>query len=174
MANEPRHVGRRDPAVGDLVQVDDEHFRVADRCPCGPDAQHIRWFLESDKELDTIHISQEGVLAKEWDKRGMEAWWFGRRIGASDIRTGKDRLTQRLRRNRKSAPKKLSYEGRSYRLAGTNKPPKKSKRDEGVPMAVWEYVDSEEIESLLVETSDEGDLVAYHGWYSNPEDIRLA
>lgn len=173
MPQDSYDVSSRDPLVGDQVFIHDEAYRVAERCPCGPDSMHIRWFLETDATSDLLHLPQEGVLAKEWDESGEEAWWFGQRIGASDLKMGQQRLTERLRKNRKTAPKRLTYEGRSYQLAGVTKPPKKSK-DEGLPMTVWEYVDKDEQESLLVETSTDGDLVAYHGWYSNPQDIRLS
>lgn len=173
MSKEFYDVGRRDPTVGDRLRVDDTEYRVADRCPCGTDAMHIRWFLETEGDLDDVHFAQEGVLAKEWDEKGAEAWWFGLRIGASDLRIGKQRLTERLRANKKTPPKRLSYEGRSYHLSGVVDAPD-DVADDSIPMAVWEYLDKDEVESVLVETSTKGDLIAYHGWYSNPEDIRIA
>ena len=164
-------VSTRDPRQGDLLEVDDERFEVVERCPCGQEAKHIRWFLRGEQAVGPAAIEQEALLAKEWDEDEELWWWFGRRIALSDLRAGKERLLQRLRREPAEPPKRILYEGRLYRLALVNDP--SAEADEGpVPTAVWEFVDSEEIESVLIERSPEGETVAYHGAYYDPEAIK--
>src|SRR5689334_2541644 len=119
-----RDIRTHDPATGDLLDVEDERFEVMERCPCGPEAQHIRWFLQGQSSFGTADLGQEAVLAKEWDPDGALWWWFGRRIALSDLRAGKERLPQRLRRAKAEPPKRLFYEGRLYRLVLVTDPPK--------------------------------------------------
>ena len=47
-------------------------------------------------------------------------------------------------------------------------------KQDSIPLTLWEYVDSEEIESLLIEQSAEGDLNVYHGAYYDPADLKLS
>ena len=165
-------VRTRDPVVGDIVVVDEEQFEVVERCPCGPEAHHIRWFLQGQSDIENTRLAQDAVLAKEWDVEKEFWWWFGHRIALSDLRASRGRLTEHLRKHRQEPPKRLFYEGRLYRLVLTNEPPPDATEDRQ-PMTVWEYVDAEEIESLLIERSAEGEAIAYHGAYYDPEAISL-
>jgi hypothetical protein len=164
----------KDPAPGDRLEVDGQRFHVDERCPCDRDAQHIRWFLSSEEGVEGLPFPESATLAKEWDDEDGEIWWwFGLKVSASDLRTGDKRLPQWLRAQPSKPPAGLWYEGKRYRLAGTIDPPEVKGDTETVPLALWEYVDADDIESLLVERSPEGDLTVYHGAYYDPADLHL-
>ena len=121
-------------------------------------------------------MAEEAVLAKEWDEDGECWWWFGRRIALSDLCAGKERFPQFLRRRQNPSngktdpPKRLLYEGRLYRLGLITDPPR-DLGPEAVPLLVWEFTDADQIESVLIESSPEGETIAYHGAYYDPETI---
>ena len=179
MADEPTQDLRvMDPSPGHRLMVDGQRFRVDERCPCSADSQHIRWFLSSDDGVNGLAFPEYATLAKEWDDEDGEIWWwFGLKVSASDLRIGDKRLPQWLRAQPSQPPAGLWYEGKRYRLAGTIDPAAdktdEPSEEETVPLTLWEYVDSEDIESLLVEQSAEGDLAVYHGAYYDPADLQL-
>lgn len=173
MAFSPDPSRRGNPLEGDWIRIGEDHFQVVERCPCDAQSMHIRWFLQGADELASIRIPVEAVLAKEWDKRGDVAWWFGRRVALTDLRTSSRRLTETLRRPVRRLPSRLYYDGRPYRLLGKSRPSKDLSPDI-VSVTVWEYVDKDETESLLVEIAQDGETLAYHGWYADPDDLSVA
>lgn len=168
-----RDINTKDPDAGDVLLIENERYDVMERCPCGQEAQHIRWFLQGEGVVEDACFPQEAVLAKEWEPSGELWWWFGRRIALSDLRSGRSRLMRALRRDRQDPPKRLFYEGRLYRLVHAGEPSQDANED-SVPLTVWEYVDAEETESVLVEASLDGETVAYHGAYYDPELIKTS
>jgi hypothetical protein len=168
-------VGFQDPKLGDHLLIDDERYHILERCSCGGDADHIRWFLEGRSEMGPIAITQAATLAKEWDEDGAIWWWFGRRIAASDLRVQDDRLSNWLGNHVDEVPDVVAYEGKRCRLAGESEPPRAAAPDDdAIPLTLWEYVDDDDIDSVLVEQSSEGDVAIYHGAYYDPADLRLA
>jgi len=166
----------QDPRLNDSLLIEDERYRVAEQCPCGSDSGHVRWFLEGKFGFgDGISITQAATLAKEWDDEGEIWWWFGRRIAPSDVLRGQYRFPSWLAHHGGKAPSELLYEGKRYHLMDEADPvaPADEKAD-FIPLTLWEYVDSEEIESLLIEQSAEGDLAVYHGAYYDPADLKLS
>ncbi len=167
----------QDPRLNDVINVEGEDYRIAERCPCEADSGHTRWFLESQHSFgDGLSIAQMATLAKEWDEDGEVWWWFGHRIAPSDVRRGEIRLPAWLAKEDAKAPKNLSYEGKRYKRLGEAE--SVSGNDEGdadtIALTLWEYVDSNDIESLLIEQSPEGHLAVYHGAYYDPSEFRLS
>ena len=167
-------VNVQDPAVGDGLLVEEEGYQVADRCPCASESGHIRWFLEGEEKVGSLSFPRQATLAKEWDDTGEIWWWFGRRISASDLRIGYERLPQWLRGNGHKAPERVSYAGKRYHLVGTSEPSGDESSDpDTVTLTLWEYADSDDIDNILIERSDEGELSIYHGAYYDPSDLLI-
>ena len=166
-----RSLRTQDPDTGDVLLIEEDRYEVLERCPCGKEALHVRWFLLGEGNVQNARFQQEAVLVKEWDDRGELWWWFGRRIALSDLCASRLRLPQALKLGLQNPPSRLFYEGRFYRLENAADPVPEAGGDPA-SLTVWEYVDSEETESVLLEMSSDGEAVAYHGAYYDPELIK--
>jgi hypothetical protein len=171
--NYDRDINVQDPSLGDILLVEDEKYAIRDRCPCNAQGGHVRWFLEGSEAVGSLEIAHEATLAKEWDDTGEVWWWFGRRISASDLRIGFERLPQWLRGHGAKAPERLAYAGKRYHLIGTTDASEESSSGEEADLVLWEYSDPDDIDNLLVEHSDEGEMTVYHGAYYDPADLRV-
>src|SRR6185437_876793 len=149
-----RDISVQDPSMGDLLQVEDEQYSVRERCPCGSESGHVRWFLEGSESIGPLQLSRQATLAKEWDDSGDVWWWFGRRISASDLRIGYERLPQWLRGHGSKPPERLSYAGKRYHLIGTVEPSKEPSDPDTMTLTLWEYTDSDDVDNLLLEHSE--------------------